>query len=316
MSMRRTSARGLAAARLVPPGDRGPGGRLPQLEQEGSRKVGGQLHNQRRPRPPPPPTIARQPHGDRDSSPPHPPPRWTNTRCRCTSIPCAPSALAAPFDGTVRSILHKPGERWNRGAEVVRMDTTEKQLRLDRAKALYKVAQIEEGLAGIAGERKQLATARLQAAKAELNLPCIGWSRGNPCPFSCEVLRIDVAEGQVVRMGDPLATVGDATALVVEMPVDRNATSGRPVGGDQGRRPHGPRHRRVDSAPGLNGLALAGPVPSAASAVVVVPIPTDGCGPAKPCTLRLHPAGRRGRRAEQLHCQHSGRKPQSASPAE
>ncbi len=66
--------------------------------------------------------------------------------------------LAAPFDGSVKSILHKAGDRLESGGEVVRMDTTEKQLRLDRAKALFKVAQIEEKVADAdKGSAKQLA---------------------------------------------------------------------------------------------------------------------------------------------------------------
>ena len=123
--------------------------------------------------------------------------------------------LAAPFDGTVKSILHKPGERLESGGEVVRMDTTEKQLRLDRAKALFKVAQIEDGLAGSGkGSAKQLAAARMQAAKAELDLAVYWVEQGAVrAPFSCEVLRVDVAEGQIVRMGDPLATVGDTSRV-------------------------------------------------------------------------------------------------------
>jgi biotin carboxyl carrier protein len=140
--------------------------------------------------------------------------------------------LAAPFDGAVKSILHKAGERLESGGEVVRMDTTEKQLRLDRAKALFKVAQIEEKLADSAkGSAKQLAAARLEAAKADLDLAVYWVEQGAVrVPFNCEILRVDVAEGQIVRLGDPLATVGDTSALMVEIPVDRNATkAGQPL---------------------------------------------------------------------------------------
>ena len=140
--------------------------------------------------------------------------------------------LAAPFDGAVKTILHKPGERLESGGEVVRMDTTEKQLRLDRAKALYKVAQIEDSLAGSGkGSAKQLAAAKLEAAKAELDLAVYWVEQGAvPAPFNCEILRVDVAEGQIVRLGDTLVTVGDTAALMVEVPVDRNATkAGQPL---------------------------------------------------------------------------------------
>jgi len=136
--------------------------------------------------------------------------------------------LAAPFDGTVKSILHKPGERVDSGTEVVRMDTTEKQLRLERAKALYKSAQLDEEQAGPLAAKaygKQLAAAHLQAAKADLDLAVYWVEQGGiRAPFNSEVLRVEVSEGQIVRMGDPLVTVGDTASLTVEMPVDRNAT--------------------------------------------------------------------------------------------
>jgi multidrug efflux pump subunit AcrA (membrane-fusion protein) len=185
--------------------------------------------------------------------------------------------LAAPFDGTVKTILHKPGERLESGGEVLRMDTTEKQLRLDRAKALYKVAQIEDELAGSdKGTAKQLVAAKLEAAKADLDLAVYWKDQGAlRAPFNCEIIRVDVAEGQIVRMGDPLVTVGDTTALLVEIPVDRNATkAGQPL------------EIKVEdrSVPGTvdNVLPLASRfealrdlVPSAASAIVIVPNP-DG----------------------------------------
>src|SRR5580700_5095041 len=100
--------------------------------------------------------------------------------------------LAAPFDGSVKSILHKAGDRLESGGEVVRMDTTEKQLRLDRAKALFKVAQIEEKAAeSDKGSAKQLAGARLEAAKADLDLAVYWVEQGAiRAPFNCEILRV------------------------------------------------------------------------------------------------------------------------------
>jgi biotin carboxyl carrier protein len=185
--------------------------------------------------------------------------------------------LAAPFDGSVKSILHKPGERLESGGEVVRMDTTEKQLRLDRAKALFKVAQIEDKVADSdKGTAKQLAAARMEAAKADLDLAVYWVEQGAVrVPFNCELLRVDVAEGQIVRLGDPLATVGDTSALMVEIPVDRNATkAGQPL------------EIKVEdrTIPGTVDTILAlatrfeslrDLLPSAASAIVIVPNP-DG----------------------------------------
>ena len=189
--------------------------------------------------------------------------------------------LAAPFDGSVKSILHKAGDRLESGGEVVRMDTTEKQLRLDRAKALFKVAQIEDSLAGSGkGSAKQLAGARLEAAKADLDLavywveqgairrPLIvkscesKWPRGRSCAWAIR--------WRTVR--------GDTTSLdglkfpSTEMPrrpgtAPRNQNRGSVASF---------RVRSTRSLPlGSRFETLRDLLPSAASAIVIVPNP-DG----------------------------------------
>jgi biotin carboxyl carrier protein len=145
--------------------------------------------------------------------------------------------IASPYDGIVKALLRKPGQKIETATEIVRMDVTAKQLVLDRAKALYRAAQLEAeqvaakggaGDAGGAGEppiARQLADARLQAAKAELDLAAYWVEQGTlRAPFSGEVFGVAVSEGQVVRMGDPLAVLGDTSALKVEVPVDRATT--------------------------------------------------------------------------------------------
>jgi multidrug efflux pump subunit AcrA (membrane-fusion protein) len=180
--------------------------------------------------------------------------------------------LAAPFDGTVRAILHKPGERIDSGTEVVRMDTTEKQLRLERAKALYKAAQLDDEHATGAAWSKPLAAAHLQAAKADLDLAVYWVEQGGiRAPFSSEVLRVEVSDGQVVRMGDPLVTIGDTASLTVEMPVDRNATrAGQPLEVKvEDRSIPGTVEAILPLASRFESLRDL--VPSAASAIVILP---------------------------------------------
>jgi multidrug efflux pump subunit AcrA (membrane-fusion protein) len=185
--------------------------------------------------------------------------------------------LGAPFDGAVRTVLQKPGQRIDSGTEVLRMDTTEKQLKLDRAKALYKVAQLEEQSAGAEkANARELAAARLQAAKADLDLAVYWVEQGAVrAPFNCEVLRVDVAEGQTVRMGDPLATVGDTSALTVEMPIDRNATRAGQTLEIKVEDRSVPATVESILPLATRFEAIRDLVPSAASAVVVVPN-TDG----------------------------------------
>jgi biotin carboxyl carrier protein len=132
--------------------------------------------------------------------------------------------IASPFDGTVKTILHKPGQKIETATEIARMDVTAKQLVLDRAKALHRAAELEAG-GGSATASKELAEAKLQAAKADLDLAAYWVEQGTlRSPFSGEVFGVLVSEGQVVRMGEPLVVVGDTGALTAEVPVDRAAT--------------------------------------------------------------------------------------------
>lgn len=138
--------------------------------------------------------------------------------------------VAAPFDGTVKTVLRKPGQKVDTATEIVRMDLTPKQLLLDRAKALYRAAQLEAESPGKGGGSdpsiaKQLAEARLQAAKADLDLAAYWVEQGTlRAPFPGEIFGVLVSDGQLVRMGDPLLVLGDTSVLTVEVPVDRAAT--------------------------------------------------------------------------------------------
>ena len=95
-------------------------------------------------------------------------------------------------------------------------------------------------------------------------------------------------------MGDPLATVGDATALVVEMPVDRNATrAGQSVEIKvEDRTVPATVESILPLAPRFEPLRDL--VPSAASAVVVVPNTDGRLRPGQTVYSAPHPAGRRG----------------------
>ncbi len=140
--------------------------------------------------------------------------------------------IASPFDGTVKALVGKPGRKVESAAEIARMDVTEKQLLLDRAKALFKAAQLETDPGGTKASgggdgsiAKQLAEARLQAAKADVDLAAYWVEQGIlRAPFSGEIFQVSVSEGQVVRMGEPVAVLGDTAALTVEVPVDRAST--------------------------------------------------------------------------------------------
>jgi RND family efflux transporter MFP subunit len=132
--------------------------------------------------------------------------------------------LAAPVDGIVRTVHIEPGKSISDQAEAVRLDTTEQQLLFERAKALYRASQVEFKRARSSGDSDsaELADARMQAAKADLDLAQYRLDRMSVrAPFAGQVLRVGATPGQVVRAGERLATVADASKLKVEVPIDR-----------------------------------------------------------------------------------------------
>lgn len=135
--------------------------------------------------------------------------------------------LISPVDATVAAIESGPGEKLEAQTTVLRLMATEQQLELARAKALFRVAQLELAGAKKSGDADQaaLAEARLEAAKADLDLATFRHERSViRMPFAATVYRIHVVDGQFVRAGDTLVGVGDASRLQVEIPVDRNTT--------------------------------------------------------------------------------------------
>ena len=224
--------------------------------------------------------------------------------------------LAAPFDGTVKSILHKPGEHLESSAEVIRMDMTEKQLRLDRAKALYQVAKLEDERS--LGEGKTVddrpAASRQGRTRSGRLLDGAGGHPGSrliakSCASTCPKDRSSAWANRWRR-------VGDTSALTVEIPVDRNSTkAGQPM---EIKIEDRTVPATVDAILPLASRfeALRDLVPSAASAVVVVPNTDGRLRPGQTVFSPLDPEGRRRRRPQQLHCQFSGRQSQGAGLAE
>jgi len=131
--------------------------------------------------------------------------------------------LTAPQDGLVRQITTKTGARLTSQAEVLRFENTDARLRQQRAAALHKAATLEQKLAAKDETSTELAKARVEAAKAELDLTQFYLDQTTVrSPFAGEVLRILVTEGQFVRTGEPLVIVGDLTRMKAEIPVSRS----------------------------------------------------------------------------------------------
>jgi membrane fusion protein (multidrug efflux system) len=132
--------------------------------------------------------------------------------------------LVAPLDGVVNNISVKPGDKIAAQAEAARLESTERQLELDRARAEFQLAQLEQESAGSDGAR--LAAARLDVAKFGLQLAQHRLDQTTlRAPFSGTITRVHVVPGQFVRAGQALATLADLTRLAVEMPIDRKSVN-------------------------------------------------------------------------------------------
>ena len=130
--------------------------------------------------------------------------------------PVASLDLVAQADGIVKSIQVELGGSIAAQAEAVRLDSTEQQLLVDRAKAALKAAQAGSGEQADA----LLEVARLDVRIAEFRLEQTVVRAPNPGT----VTAIHVEPGQYVRAGDPLVRVADLSKLAVELPVDRSAS--------------------------------------------------------------------------------------------
>jgi membrane fusion protein, multidrug efflux system len=131
--------------------------------------------------------------------------------------------LTAPHDGLVRQIAAKSGQKLIAQAELLRFDNTEARFRLQRAAALHKAATLEQKLAAKDASQDELAKARVEAAKADLDLAQYHLDQtAVRAPLAGEVLRVLVSEGEYVRAGEPLIQFGDLTRMKVEIPVSRS----------------------------------------------------------------------------------------------
>lgn len=138
--------------------------------------------------------------------------------------------LTAPFDGIVRQADGKPNSKVQAQTDIVRLDNTVAKLKLARADAALKIAIAEQKKDANEDELgKSLAQSKVDLAKAEADLAKYLLEQGSVrAPFTGEVQRLLVTEGQFVKAGDPLAIVVDNSKLKVEVPAERaSATPGK-----------------------------------------------------------------------------------------
>lgn len=133
--------------------------------------------------------------------------------------------LVARLDGIINNVLVKPGERVTAQEEIVRMDSTIRQLELDRAQKAFQLAQLESN-APAEEESGDVAAARLDIARLDLRL---AEERLNEtiirATFDGTITDVHVISGQFVRAGDPLVTLADLTRFTVDVPISRREVS-------------------------------------------------------------------------------------------
>jgi multidrug efflux pump subunit AcrA (membrane-fusion protein) len=131
--------------------------------------------------------------------------------------------LSARRDGVVSSVLSKLGDKVQAQAEIVRMDTREQQLELQRAQAALRAAEAEQS--GAAGGDAG-AAARVDIAKTDLELAQLRLEQCNVrTPIAGVVVRVHVVDGEFVNAGQPLVTIIDPTQLRVELPIDGSSVA-------------------------------------------------------------------------------------------
>ena len=129
--------------------------------------------------------------------------------------------VVTPIDGVVGSIQVETGKQYAKQSEAARLESTERQLELDRATAAFQAAQLEQQAADSA--LADVSAARVDVAKAELRLAEYRLEQAVlRIPFDGTVTAVHVVPGQFVRAGQPVLTIADLTRLAVDVPVDRN----------------------------------------------------------------------------------------------
>lgn len=132
--------------------------------------------------------------------------------------------ISARFDGVVNAVLINAGDAARPQAEVIRLDAKEQQLQLDRAKAAYQAAKITHDSAE-QGTARDVAAALLNVAQADLDLAEYRFNQCNlRAPFDGTIQQVHVVEGEFIQVGQPLATLVDASSMTVQIPIDRQTT--------------------------------------------------------------------------------------------
>ena len=149
-------------------------------------------------------------------------------RYRIPSIlePVRRVTLIATTDSILRNQEVKAGALARDGQVVAQLDRTEAVAKLKLAQASVKEEQaILDGLKGDASQ-SVLAGARLEAAKARLELAQLELDRTTiRAPFSGKIVSSPLSDGQFVTKGTVIAELADVSSLKLLIPINRAAAA-------------------------------------------------------------------------------------------
>lgn len=133
--------------------------------------------------------------------------------------------INSPCDGVIKTVAEKEGRAVNAQFEVVRIENPRLDLVAKRAVAAKELAQQELRVARATNNPEQikLGEAKVALSEAEWSLAVFDQhATGIRAPFAATILKLHVSEGQQVRAGEPIVSVGDLSQLKCRLPIDRD----------------------------------------------------------------------------------------------
>lgn len=136
--------------------------------------------------------------------------------------------VLAPFNGKARTVSAQAGKKVLPQTELVALESKRLELSHQRAIASLEVAESMLRVARSGGKPEQVQLGEAQVALAEADFALSTYDRAQSslrAPYEATVLKVHVEQGQEIKAGDPLVTMGDLTTLECRVPVDRKAVS-------------------------------------------------------------------------------------------
>lgn len=151
-------------------------------------------------------------------------PRPHKIACDCRLQPSVRRFVSAPFDGTLRKCLVKPGDLVEKGEILAEMDGRDIRLKLAALKAEFSQARKSREVALAAEDYHQAQQAKLEMQRLQLNIRLAEDHRNNlriKSPIRGFVISgdLETSEGESMTVGRPLVEVAPAARMIVDVVV-------------------------------------------------------------------------------------------------